>query len=257
MRNIGAAERFIDGLSNETQKLLQTYVKEVKAAFGDQLDGLLLYGSAVRGEFLQGRSNLNILLLVSSYDSAVLKQYSLLHRRWSKEQIVVPLFLTEEELRMSAAVFPLEFLEIQEHHRVLDGRDPFIGFHVKTDRLKEAVVQGLTSHIVRLRQRYVEGGGGDDATTILLTLSIASTIPLLRGVRRLLGRPSLSHSEAVISDVGEQLKLDLRGLLDVWLLKRGQISPGPHEMSRLFDRYLQTAVLVTRAVEQLPQLELR
>ena len=29
MRNIGAAERMFDGLSNETQKLLQTYVKEV------------------------------------------------------------------------------------------------------------------------------------------------------------------------------------------------------------------------------------
>ena len=257
MRNIGAAERVIKGLSNETQKLLQTYVKEVKAAFGDQLEGLLLYGSAVRGEFLQGRSNLNILLLVSSCDSAVLKQYSPLHRRWSKEQIVLPLFLTEEELRRSAAVFPLEFLEIQEQHRVLDGRDPFIGFHVTSDRLREAVVQGLTSHIVRLRQRYVEGGGSDEATAILLPLSIASTIPLLRGVQRLLGRPPLSHSDAVILDVGEQLKLDLQGLLDVWLLKRGQISPGPHEVPRLFDRYLQATILVARAVEQLPQLEPR
>jgi hypothetical protein len=257
MRNTGAAERVIEGLSNETQKLLQTYVKEVKAAFGDQLEGLLLYGSAVRGEFLRGRSNLNTLLLVSSCDSAVLKQYSLLHRRWSKEQIVVPLFLTEEELPRSAAVFPLEFLEIQEQHRVLDGRDPFIGFHVKTDRLREAVVQGLTSHIVRLRQRYVEGGGNDEATMIVLPLSITSTIPLLRGVRRLLGRPPLSHSDAVISDVGEQLKLDLQGLLDVWLLKRGQISPGPHEVSRFFDRYLQAIISVTGAVEQLPQLEPR
>lgn len=257
MKNIGAAERVIEGLSDETQKLLLTYVKEVKAAFGGQLEGLLLYGSAVRGEFLQGRSNLNILLLVSSCDSAVLTQYSLLHRRWSKEQIVVPLFLTEEELRRSAAVFPLEFLEIQEQHRVLDGRDPFIGFHVKIDRLKEAVVQGLTSHIVRLRQRYVEGGGSDEATAILLPLSITSTIPLLRGVRRLLGRSPLSLSDAVILDIGEQLKLDLQGLLDVWLLKRGQISPGPHEVSHLFDRYLQAIISVTCAVEQLPQLEPR
>ena len=257
MKNMGATERVIEGLPDETQKLLQTYVKEVKEAFGDQLEGLLLYGSAVRGEFLRGRSNLNILLLVSSYDSTVLKQYSALHRRWSKEQIVVPLFLTEEELRMSAVVFPLEFLEIQEYHRVLDGRDPFIGFHVKTDRLREAVVQGFTSHIVRLRQRYVEGGGTDEATTILLPLSITSTIPLLRGVRRLLGRPPLSHSDAVISDVGEQLNLDLQGLLDAWLLKRGQISPGPREVPRLFDRYLQATILLTRAVEQLPQLEPR
>ncbi|MDZ4734087.1 MAG: hypothetical protein SGJ16_10945 [Nitrospirota bacterium] len=250
-------ERLIDGLPGDTQKLLQTYVKEVKGVFGDQLEGMLLYGSAVRGEFLPGRSNLNILLLVSSYDSVVLKKYSVLHRQWAKEQIVVPLFLTEDELRMSSAVFPLEFLEIQEQHRVLGGRDPFIGFHVKTDRMREAVVQGLTGQLLRLRQRYVEGGGSDDATTILLPLSITSTLPLLRGVQRLLGRPVLSHSDAVIKDVAGQLKLDLQGLLDVWLLKRGQISPGPHEVPRLFDRYLQAATALTHAVEQLSQSEQR
>jgi len=250
---MGTTERVIEGLPDETQKRLLTYVKDVKGRFGEQLEGMLLYGSAVRGEFLPGRSNLNILLLVSSYDSAVLKQYSVLHRQWSKEQIVVPLFLTEEELRTSAAVFPLEFLEIQEHHRVLGGRDPFIGFHVKTDRLREAVVQGLMSHLLRLRQRYVEGGGSDEATTILLPLSITSTLPLLRGVQRLLGRPILAHSDAVIKDVAEQLKLDLQGLLDGLLLKRGQISPGPHEVPRLFDRYLQAATVLARAVEQLPQ----
>ena len=247
------AERLIEGLPSDIQKLLQGYVKEVKGQFGEQLEGMLLYGSAVRGEFLLGRSTLNIFLLVSLYDSAVLKQYSALHRRWSKEQIVVPLFLTEEELHLSAAVFPLEFLEIQEQHRVLGGRDPFIGFHVKTDRLGEAVVQGLMSHLLRLRQRYVEGGGSGEATSLLLPLSITSTVPLLRGVQRLLGRPVLSQSDAVIKDVAEQLHLDLQGLLDAVLLKRGQISPGPHELPRLFDRYLQAATLLTRAVEQLLQ----
>jgi hypothetical protein len=250
---MGATERVIEGLPDDTQKLLQAYVKDVKGVFGEQLEGMLLYGSAVRGEFLPGRSNLNILLLVSSYDSAILKQYSSLHRQWSKEQIVVPLFLTEEELRTSAEIFPLEFLEIQEQHRVLGGRDPFIGFHVKTDRLREAVVQGLTSHSLRLRQRYVEGCGSVEATSILLPLSITSTLPLLRGVQRLLGRPVLSQSDAVIKDVAEQLMLDLQGLLDALLLKRGQISPGPHEVPRLFDRYLQAATVLTRAVEQLSQ----
>jgi predicted nucleotidyltransferase len=74
----GMTERLIEGLPSDIQKLLQAYVKEVKGQFGEQLEGMLLYGSAVRGEFLPGRSNLNILLLVSSYDSAVLKQYSTL-----------------------------------------------------------------------------------------------------------------------------------------------------------------------------------
>ena len=254
---MGTTDHQIEGLPNETQKLLQTYVEEVDGVFGEQLEGILLYGSAARGEFLPGRSNLNILLLMSSCDSVVLKKYSALHRRWSKEQIVVPLFLTEVELHVSATVFPLEFLEIQEQHRLLRGRNPFIGFHVKTDRLREAVVQGLTSHVLRLRQRYVEGGGGNDATTILLSLSITSILPLVRGLQRLLGRPPLAHSDAVIADVAGQLKLDLQGLGDALLLKRGQISPGPHEVPRFFDRYLQAGTALTRAVEQLLQPEER
>jgi hypothetical protein len=49
----------------------------------------------------------------------------------------------------------------------------------------------------------------------------------------------------------------LQGLLDVWSIKRGQISPGPHEVPRLFDRHLQATRLLIRGVEQLSQLEHR
>ena len=48
------AERLIEGLPNDIQKRLQTYVKEVTGVFGEQLEGMLLYGSAVRGEFFPG-----------------------------------------------------------------------------------------------------------------------------------------------------------------------------------------------------------
>jgi len=241
------SERIIEGLPEDHQKLLQAYSQEVKAAFGDRLEGLLIYGSAVRGEFLPGRSNLNMLLLVTEYDAATLKAYAPIHKRWSKEQIVVPLFLTERELNGSSALFPLEFLEIQEHHRVLGGRDPFVGFHVKTERLNDQVKLGLSGHVLRLRQRYAEAGGADDAVTILLPLSITSTIPLLRGLQRIQGRPVLTDSMAVIKDVAGHLKLDLQGLQDALLLKRGQITPGPSEIPRLFDRYLRAATALAEA----------
>jgi predicted nucleotidyltransferase len=42
----------IDGLPEETQKLLRTYVKDVTKVYGSELEGIILYGSAVRGEFL-------------------------------------------------------------------------------------------------------------------------------------------------------------------------------------------------------------
>jgi hypothetical protein len=241
------SERIIEGLPEETQKRLQAYTKDVKAAFGDRLEGLLIYGSAVRGEYLQGRSNLNLLLLVSRYDSSTLKLYEPIHKRWTKEQVVTPLFLTDQELKFSSALFPLEFLEIQEHHRVLGGRDPFVGFHVDTRRLRDAVVQGLAGNVLRLRQRFVEGRGANDAVMILLPLSITSTIPLLRGLQRTLQWPVLSQSDAVIKDIADRLQLDLQGLQDALLLKRGQITPGPSEVPRLFDRYLLASTALAEA----------
>lgn len=245
---MSTTERVIEGLPEETQNLLHAYVKDVKGLIGEQLEGVLLYGSAVRGEFLQGRSNLNLLLLVSSYDQALLKGYSAIHRRWSKEQIVAPLFLTEEELRSSASVFPLEYLEIQEQHRVLGGRDPFVGFRVDTQRLAAEVRQGVVGALLRLRQRYVEGNATDEAALILLPLSVTALLPLLRGVQRLQGRAVTYQSDAVVKDVAELLKLDLQGFHDALLLKRGQITPGPKEIPRLFGRYLQALTALANRV---------
>lgn len=243
---MAATERVIEGLPDETQKLLHAYAGEVKALFGEQLEGLLLYGSAVRGEFLQGRSNLNLLFLVSSYDQALFESYGSAHRKWSREQIVAPLFLTEEELRSSASLFPLEYLEIQEQHRVLGGRDPFVGFHVDRACIAVEVKQGIQGALVRLRQRFVEGNATDEAALILLPLSITSLLPLLRGVQRMEGRPVTYQSDALIKDVAAHLNIDLQGLQDALSLKRGQITPGLKEIPRLFERYLQAVALLAK-----------
>ena len=247
---MATSERIIEGLPDETQKLLQAYTKDVKAAFGDQLEGLLIYGSAVRGEFLPGRSNLNLLLVVTGYDAATLKRYQPVHKRWSKEGVIIPLFLTDQEIRSSSSLFPLEFMEIQEHHRVLGGRDPFVGFHVELTRIEDAVRQGLAGHVLRLRQRFAESGGANDAVMILLPLAITSTIPLLRGIQRMRGWPVLTQSDAVIKDVADRLHIDLAGFQDALMLKRGIISPGPSEIPRVFDRYLQAATTLLEALNR-------
>lgn len=247
---MSSSERVIEGLSDDTHQLLKKYTNEVRAAFGDRLEGLLIYGSAVRGEFLPGRSNLNMLLVISDCDAATLKLYAPVHKRWSKEQIVVPLLLTDWDIRSFPSVFPLEFLELYENHRVLHGRDPFVGLHVDTRILKDAVAQGLAGNVFRLRQRFVEGGGTNDAVSILLPLSITSTVPLMRGLQRAMGVPVLSQSDAVITDIAKRFNVDLQAFQDALLLKRGQITPGPGEIPRLFDRYLKAAAELAGAAVQ-------
>ena len=238
----------IDGLPEITQKLLKSYVKDVVKAYDNKLEGIILYGSAVRGEFLPGLSNLNLLLILSSYDLSVLKQYDSLHKRWSKEHVVVPLFLTAADLKSASTAFPLEYQDILDCHRLLWGQDPFVGLKIDSRYLAAEVVQGLRGNLFRLRQRLVEGRSTEEAITILLPLSITALLPVLRGLQRLLGRPVVAHGEPLLNDIESHLGVDLTGLRDALALKRGHISPGQKEIPRLMDRYLEgLSRLVTTA----------
>ncbi len=224
-------------IPSEVQQLLQRYVKETTTLLGQQLEGILLYGSAVGPEFLPGRSNLNLLLMLSGYDREGMKRYAKAHKRWSREQFVVPLLVTEAELTKPGTVFPLEYLEIQEQHRVLWGRDPFIGLHIDRTNLAYQVRQGIEGNLVRLRQRFIEGGGTEEATTMLLPLSLTALLPCLRGLQRLAGQPALYQSDALLAGIRAMTGLELAGFGDVLELKRGIISPGPVEVPRLYERY--------------------
>ena len=243
----------IDGLLEDTQKLLKSYVKDVAKAYGNELEGIILYGSAVRGEFLPGLSNLNVLLILSSYELSVLKQYDSLHKRWSKEHVVVPLFLTTADLKSSSTAFPLEYQDIFDCHRLLWGQDPFVGLKIDARYLAAEVVQGLRGNLFRLRQRLVEGRSTEEAITILLPLSITALLPVLRGLQRLLSRPVVAHGEPLLKDIESLLEINLAGLRDALALKRGHISPGQKEIPRLMDRYLESlSRLVTTAEARIP-----
>ena len=238
----------IDGLPEETQKLLKSYVKDVAKVYGNELEGILLYGSAVRGEFLPGSSNLNVLLVMSSYDLAVLKKYDSIHKRWSKEHVVVPLFLTAADLQSASFAFPLEYQDIHECHRLLWGQDPFVGLKIDARYLAAEVLQALRGNLLRLRQRLVEGRSTEEAITILLSLSVTALLPALRGLQRLLDRPVMAHGEPLLKDLESHLEVDLTGLRDALALKRGHNSPGQKEIPRLMDRYLESLTrLVTTA----------
>lgn len=235
-------------IPSDIQQLLQRYVKETTALVGGQLEGILLYGSAVRGEFLPGRSNINLLLMLSSYDREGLKRYAKAHKRWSRDQFVVPLVVTEAELTQPGTVFPLEYLEIQEQHRVLWGRDPFIGMHIDRTHLGYQVQQGLQGNLVRLRQRFIEGGGTEEAISMLLPLSLTALLPCLRGLQRLAGQPPLFQSDALLAGIQKMTGIDVTGFNEVLHLKRGIISPGPVEVPRLFDRYAATLAALIQVV---------
>ncbi len=236
----------------EVRQTLRAYLADVSGIFGSTLQAVILYGSAARGDFLPGRSNLNLLLLLSAHDTEALGRYGKVHRRWNREHIVVPLMLTQEELQSSLDLFPLEYLEIKEHHVLLAGRDPFPDLDVPTRNLRLECEQELRGNLLRLRQRFVEGAGKPEAAAMLLPLSLTALLPCVRGLFRLLGYPVPMIAEALVNDLRARFGVNVTALLDVLNLKRGLMTPGPLEIPRLFERY---ALSIEKLIEKVEELK--
>jgi len=222
----------------EVREVLRDYLPQVTKLFGTTLEAVILYGSAAGGEYLPGRSNINLLMLLSRHEGTHSQRYATLHQRWQKERIVVPLFVTQAELRSSLDLFPLEYLEIQEQHILLTGSDPFPSLTIDLRNLRLQCEQEMRGNLLRLRQRFVEGGGMTEAIGILLPLSLTALLPCLRGLLRLSGGPAERLADAVLKAVQHELGVDTTTFEEVLTLKRGKIGPGPMEMPRLFERYV-------------------
>jgi hypothetical protein len=235
---VALMEGALGQVPEDVRRTLRSYLADVTKVFGPEVEAVILYGSAARGDYLPGRSNVNLLILLKRQDGALLREYAKVHRRWKDEGIVVPLFLTGAELQASADVFPLEYLDIKEQHVLLAGRDPFAEVKVDARTQRLQCEQELRGNLLRLRQRFVEGGGEPEAVVILLSLSLTALLPCLRGLLRLTGRPMPTSSEELLRSLQSDLAVDAVAFLEALSLKRGLISPGPLEIPRLFERYL-------------------
>ena len=109
---------------------LAELVERLKSAAHDNLRAVVLYGSAVTGEFLAEHSDLNILCVVERAGSADLENLHAVAEWWIRQKNAAPLIFTFEELRRSADVFAIELLDMKSHHRMLVGEDFLANFEV-------------------------------------------------------------------------------------------------------------------------------
>lgn len=149
-----------------------------------ELSGLsvsvVLYGSAARGDWVPGRSDVNLLVLVDDTAPASLRRLTPAVTEWHSKGFAPPLIMGREEWQRSADVFPIEITDMQVAHRILCGADPLLGLVVDPADLREAVEKELRGKLVRLRQAYVRFGESGLILGGFALASISSFFALLR-----------------------------------------------------------------------------
>lgn len=217
---------------------LDELVTQLRAAYGTQLASVVLYGSAATAEHIPKKSDYNVLVLLERIDMHLLAAASAVARAWREAGNPPPLTMTVEEWRHSSDVFPMEYADILDRHRVLHGTPPFSGITVERASLRLQLEQQVMGKLLQLRQGALLAGTDAKRQAELLAASVSTMMVLFRAVIRLHGEPMPADSAAIARRVGEIAGFDVDPFLQALRHQRGDAKIGHGETSTVLEKYL-------------------
>lgn len=175
---------------------LEELVSQLQLAYRDGLRSVVLFGSAVAGEHNPKNSDYNVLVIVDSLPLARLRAVAAVSKAWAEDGNPPPMTFTASEWKSSADIFPMEYADILERHRVLFGDPPFDGIRVAPSDLRLQVEQQTMGKLLQLRQATMGAGGDSKLQLDVLEKSLSTLMVIFRGVSRLVGQaPSQDYEE--------------------------------------------------------------
>lgn len=144
------------------QQLLDDAVEALRVALGNNLFSVVLYGSAARGDFVPGVSDLNLLIVLN--ESSPLAHESLAQVLRSRPN-VEPFAISRLELLRTVRAFPGKFGAIRRTGRTVFGADVLDGVPRFPDLERFAAEQALRNVRLRLVYNFIKRGGDPSAYT--------------------------------------------------------------------------------------------
>jgi len=172
------------------QKKLDEFVTRINQEAGANLQSVILFGSAVAGDFHPEFSNLNLFCVLRDTSFAALQALAPVARWWDGQKQPPPLFMTSHELQRSNDVFTIELLDMQQHHKVLFGDDVLLELQIPMDLHRVQVEYELREKLILLRQQMLLSSGNTRRLWELLVRSVSSFVTLFRHALIVLGHPA-------------------------------------------------------------------
>ena len=220
------------------EDLLLGMVDRLKAALGDELVSVVLYGSAASGDYHEKHSDLNVLCVLSRVGLSELERAEEPLRWWLKRGQPAPLLFSVEEIQDGADVFPIEFLDIKENYRLLHGQDFVANLELSTAQHRLELEHELRSRLLRLRKRFIETRQDPKAVTKLMLDSLPTFATLFRHALLLAGVRAPARKQEIFRAAAEHFQVG-PGPFDLLLdVRRGNRQLSGGEVRGCFEKYL-------------------
>jgi hypothetical protein len=185
-------------LSPTGRAALEALAADLQRIFGNRLHSVCAYGAGTGDD-----EEIHSIALVDRLSFEDLAACVPLARGWTNRGLAVPLILERDEFARTLDVFPLEYGEIIASHLPVYGEDPFEGITVAQGDLRRGCELQAKSHLIHLREGFLETGGDPKAIARLIGASAESFRRLLLNIVALVAPGAPADPELDIAAAAE------------------------------------------------------
>ena len=160
------------------EEMVNQFVERMRAAADTNLVSVILYGSAAEGEFHPEYSDLNLVCVVRDASLASLTKIAEVVEWWRGKKHHPPLVLTPEELKRTADVFSIEFVDMKQRYRVLWGDDVLKNLEIPMHLHRSQLEYELREKLFLLRQHVMLAGTNEKQLWEVMLQSLTSLATL-------------------------------------------------------------------------------
>jgi predicted nucleotidyltransferase len=217
---------------------LDELVRQLQLAYADALRSVVLFGSAVAGEHRPNKSDYNVLVIVDALPLDRLRAVAAVSKAWAEDGNPPPMTFTTREWKSSADIFPMEYADILERHKVLFGTLPVEGVTVKPADLRLQVEHQTMGKLLQLRQAIMGAGGDTSLQLEVLEKSLSTLMVIFRAIVRLNGQVPSQDYEALTLSVAERAGFSPDAFVRVIRHARGTEKLPRDSASAILEEYL-------------------
>ena len=238
-------------IPDKPQDIFVPLTQDFLKIFNKELVSLILYGSAASGHYVKGKSDINLLVVLTSTGMDKLADVLDTVQVWKKSRVAVPLVMTKTFIEKSLDCYPIEFLNMRNRHILIYGENVLEQLKFKPEDLRLQIERELKGKLILLRNGYLESGGNARQLKQLINRSFTAFTSIFNALLYLKQESAPHHRRDTIKEIAKLFTVDAGVFLSCADIKEGVDKLSGKEVEAVFKKYLQEVEKICDIVDAL------
>ncbi|MBN1482480.1 hypothetical protein EH223_10585 [candidate division KSB1 bacterium] len=229
---------------------INIFLQDVKNLFKDEIISVVLFGSAARGDYIAKKSDINFLVVLNDQAMNRLAEVLVYIGKWTKRGISTPLFLSEHYITTSTDAFPIEFLSLKLHHKLLFGKDILSALEIADSYLRLKCEEQIKSKLLHLREDFLHTRGKKYMMRQLLIQTVPTLASIFSALIVLKKEIVPAGKEAIMMNTARLFGLKEAVFQQVLDLRAGSAKLSQKQLTSLLQSYIDELAKLTDVIDQ-------